>query len=67
MDRFEYKHIITTFSARSALRQVEAAEKEGWSLYLLQPTYLFLLGFGGTGRGLVAVMRRPLPQTDGNR
>lgn len=68
MDRFEYKNIDSSFSARKVLRQVEAHEREGWSLYLLESTHHFVLGSGGT-TGLRAIMRRPLArdrESDGN-
>ncbi len=59
MDRFEYKNIENAFSARKVLRQVEAYEREGWSLHSLESTHFFVFGSGGTA-GLRAIMRRPL-------
>ena len=57
MDSWKYKHIQSSLSADRVLRQVEAHEQMGWSLYLLQPCQFFIFGSGGSS-GLQAVMRR---------
>jgi hypothetical protein len=59
VNEFEYKYIGSAFSARKVLREVEAFERDGWSLYSLDPTVLLVFGSGGT-TGMQAVMRRPL-------
>jgi hypothetical protein len=57
VDRYEYKCIEADFSADKVLRQVEAHEQDGWTLYSLQPKLMILMGCGGTF-GMRAVMRR---------
>ncbi len=59
MERFEYKYISNAFSARQVLQQVEAYEREGWTVYSLESTHFFILGSGGSA-GLQAIMRRPV-------
>ncbi|MCH7687428.1 MAG: hypothetical protein IH899_12230 [Planctomycetes bacterium] len=57
MEQYDYKYIHSTLNAEKTLRQVEKHERDGWTLYFLQPTLFLLFGSGGTG-GLTAVMRR---------
>jgi hypothetical protein len=59
MDGFQYKYIGNAFSPREVLKKVEEHERDGWSLYSLDPTLFLILGSGGTS-GMQAVMRRPL-------
>ncbi len=56
MDCYKYKQ-FQSLSADKVLRQIEAHEQMGWSLYLLQPIHFFIFATGGSG-GLQAVMRR---------
>lgn len=60
MDCYKYKNIHSLFPDK-VLRQVEAHEQMGWSLYFLQSSQIFWLGCGGGG-GLHAVMRRKISE-----
>lgn len=64
MDTFEYKYVANAFSPSKVLREIEAHEKLGWSLYLIQPTQFLIFGSGGSA-SLQAVMRRPLAPEGG--
>ena len=63
MHQFEYKFISHAFSPRKVLRDVQAHEQQGWSLYSISPTYLFLAGSGGS-TSLHAIVRREIKPDD---
>lgn len=59
MDCYKYKQ-FHSLSADKVLRQIEADEQMGWSLYLLQSIPCLLFGSSGGPVGLQAVMRRKI-------